>query len=208
MSEEFAKPVEGIVIDADAEGRQPTADSRQQDSAEGVGQRATGDLPDDPDDAIAYLLDALQRSQDEATSHLGDLQRVAAEFENYRKRALRERDEIVTRATQSLVHELLPVLDSFDGALATVAAADDGLLAGIRSTHQLLMDVLARQGLEAIPAAGLPFDPTLHEAVSGGGSGHLVVIAEMRRGYALHGRVLRPTLVAVAAEAVAEGDSG
>lgn len=165
------------------------------------------DLPEDPEEAVAFLLDALRTSQDEAGSYLGDLQRVAADFENFRKRAARERDEIVMRSTQALVRELLPVLDSFDGALEAAAASnDERLAAGIRSTHQLLVDLMAREGLEPIPAAGLPFDPALHEAVAGGGTGHLVVTAEMRRGYALHGRVLRPSLVAVAVDDPGGGD--
>lgn len=118
---------------------------------------------------------------------------------------MRERDEIVMRSTQALVRELLPVLDSFDGALAA-AAGDERLLAGLRSTHQLLVDVLAREGLEPIAALGTPFDPAVHEAVSGGGTGHLVVTAEMRRGYLLGGRVLRPSLVAVATDNPGSGD--
>ncbi|MBI5157637.1 MAG: nucleotide exchange factor GrpE [Acidimicrobiia bacterium] len=196
MSEDVLQPADEIVVGAMVDdGGLPEPDEES--------------LPSDPEDAIAFLLEALKRSQDEATSYLGDLQRVAAEFENYRKRAQRERDEIVSRASQALVHDLLPVLDSFDGALAAASTPGDAaLLTGIRSTHQLLMDVLARQGLEAIPAIGLAFDPSLHEAVSGGGTGHLVVTAEMRRGYSLRGRVLRPSLVAVAAEAVEGGDSG
>jgi molecular chaperone GrpE len=165
------------------------------------------DLPEDPETAVAFLLDALRATRGKATSYLGDLQRVAADFENYRKRTARERDEIVMRSTQRLVSELLPVLDSFDGALeAATASGDERLAAGIRSTHQLLVDVLAREGLEPIAAAGMPFDPSLHEAVAGGGTGHLIVTAEMRRGYALHGRVLRPTLVAVAIDDPGGGD--
>ncbi|MEK7252306.1 MAG: nucleotide exchange factor GrpE [Actinomycetota bacterium] len=158
------------------------------------------DLPEDPEAAIAMLLEALGSAQHQATAYLEDLQRVAADFENYRKRAQRDRDEIVTRATQVLVRELLPVLDSFDGALSAATPGDERLLTGIRSTHQLLMDVLAREGVEVIPAVGMPFDPAMHEAASGGGTGHLVVTAEMRRGYTLRGRVLRPALVAVAAD--------
>ncbi|HLE38862.1 MAG TPA: nucleotide exchange factor GrpE [Acidimicrobiia bacterium] len=166
------------------------------------------DLPEDPEAAVAYLLEALRTAQEEATAYLGDLQRVAAEFENYRKRAMRERDEIVARATQALIRDLLPVLDSFDGALESAAATpgDERLLAGVRSTHRLLMDVLAREGLEVIPAAGMPFDPAVHEAATGGGTGHLVVTAEMRRGYSLRGRVLRPALVGVAADDPGGGD--
>ena len=172
-----------------------------------VAEPRPGDLPEDPEAAVAFLLDTLRAAQEEATSHLSDLQRVAADFENFRKRSARERDEIVMRSTQGLVAELLPVLDSFDGALeAAAASGDERLAAGIRSTHQLLVDVLAREGLEPIPAAGMAFDPALHEAVAGGGTGHLIVTAEMRRGYALHGRVLRPSLVAVAVADLDDGD--
>ncbi len=165
------------------------------------------DLPEDPDAAIAYLLDALRLAREEADSYLADLQRVAADFENFRKRTQRERDEIVARSTQGLVGDLLPVLDSFDGALAAAeAVGDEKLLAGLQSTHQLLVGVLAREGLEPIPARGLPFDPAMHEAVSGGGTGHLVVTAEMRRGYTLRGKVIRPSLVTVAAAEPGVGD--
>lgn len=213
MSEEYGEPSDEKVIDSGVVGRQPTADSRRPDPGAGDGRRATGDgidLPEDPEAAIAFLLDALRRSQDEATAYLGDLQRVAAEFENYRKRALRERDDIVARATQSLIRDLLPILDSLDGALgaASPGPGDERLVTGIRSTHQLLMDVLAREGVEAIPAAGMPFDPTLHEAVGGGGTGDLVVTAEMRRGYLLRDRVLRPSLVIVAEGEPEDGGTG
>lgn len=150
----------------------------------------------------------LRAAQEEATAYLGDLQRVAAEFENYRKRAQRERDEIVARATQSLVRDLLPVLDSLDGAFTAAQGGDERLLAGIRSTQQQFLDVLAREGLAPIEAAGMPFDPERHEAVSGSGAGNLVVVAEMRRGYTLRDRVLRPSLVAVAAAPPGEGDPG
>ena len=206
MTENLVEPEEGVGHRTKS-GRQPTADSRQQDSRADDGRLTTDDgLPSDPDEAVAHLLGQLRSARHEADSYLTDLQRVAADFENYRKRALRERDDIVMRSTQALVRELLPVLDSFDGALAA-AAGDEHLLAGLRSTHQLLVDVLAREGLESIAAMGMPFDPSIHEAVSGGGTGHLVVTAEMRRGYLLRGRVLRPSLVAVAAGDPGSGDS-
>jgi len=161
-------------------------------------------LPDDPDEAVALLIGELAVARQSAESYLADLQRLAADFENYRKRALREREETVERASQRLVSALLPVLDSFDAALAL----DDGgpharLLAGMRNTHQQLTDVLRAEGLEVIDAVAQPFDPALHEAASGGGDGHLVVVAEIRRGYTLKGRVIRPALVQVAAEDVA-----
>ena len=140
-----------------------------------------------------------------AASHLDDLRRIAAEFDNYRKRATRERAEVVDRAAERVIQTLLPVLDSLDAALAHVADdADQGLVAGLRGTHQQLLDALGQEGLAPIPAEGSPFDPEFHEAVSGGGDGHLVVTGVMRRGYTLHGRVIRPALVQVAAEEVPE----
>ncbi len=68
---------------------------------------------------------------------------------------------------------------------------------GLRSTHDQLMVTLGREGLERIPSTGQPFDPAVHEAVAGGGDGDLVVTADLRRGYTLRGRVIRPTLVTV-----------
>ncbi|MFH1330430.1 MAG: nucleotide exchange factor GrpE [Actinomycetota bacterium] len=158
------------------------------------------DLPDDREEAVGVLLDALATARGAADAYLEDLQRVAAEFENYRKRAARERDETVARAAQRVVQALLPVLDSFDQAFAHEAqtTGEEQVLAGVRGTFHQLMDVLSKEGLEAIPTVGEDFDPQVHEAVAGGGEGDLMVSQELRSGYALKGRVLRPAMVVVA----------
>lgn len=158
------------------------------------------DLPDDREEAVAVLLDALTTARVAADSYLEDLQRVAAEFENFRKRAAREREETVARAAQRVVQALLPVLDSFDQAFAHQAQTpgEEQVLAGVRGTFHQLMDVLSKEGLEIIPATGEDFDPEVHEAVAGGGDGDLMVAQELRRGYTLKGRVLRPAMVVVA----------
>jgi molecular chaperone GrpE len=133
------------------------------------------------------------------------LRRVQADFENYRKRVLREQTSLVERATERLVEDLLPVLDSFDGALGSLAGTDsseaekvhDGVL-GIRSQ---LVSVLEKAGLQRIEADGAAFDPNEHEAVlhdSGTGEPH--VAETMRTGYKLKGRVLRPAMVRVTHE--------
>jgi molecular chaperone GrpE len=167
------------------------------------------DLPDDREQAVGVLLDALATARVSADSYLEDLQRVAAEFENFRKRAARERDETMARASQRLVQALLPVLDSFDQAFAHKAQTpgEEQVLAGVRGTFHQLMDVLAKEGLEIVPSAGEDFDPAVHEAVAGGGDGDLLVAQELRRGYTLKGRVLRPAMVVVAPRAEA-GDAG
>lgn len=157
------------------------------------------DLPDDREEAVGVLLDALATTRGAAEAYLEDLQRVAADFENFRKRAAREREETVSRAAQRLVEALLPVLDSFDQALAHPAQTpgEEQILAGLRSTFNQLMDVLIREGLEVVPAVGEDFDPRVHEAMAGGGEGDLMVSQEWRRGYALKGRLLRAAMVMV-----------
>jgi molecular chaperone GrpE len=170
------------------------------------------DLPDDREEAMGVLLDALATTRVAADSYLEDLQRVAADFENFRKRATREREETVVRAAQRVVQALLPVLDSFDQALAHQAQTpgEEKVLAGVRGTFHQLMDVLSKEGLDIIPTVGEDFDPEVHEAVAGGGDGDLMVGQELRRGYTLKGRVLRPAMVVVAPrpQAAAAGKSG
>jgi molecular chaperone GrpE len=97
-----------------------------------------------------------------------------------------------------VVGELLPVLDTFDAALATSAETENErmLLSGMISTREQLLAALQREGLEVVPTLGEAFDPEIHEPVGApGGSNDLVVSAELRRGYRLRGRVLRPAMV-------------
>lgn len=158
------------------------------------------DLPDDPDEAIQMLLAAVHDARAEAGTYLDDLRRVAADFDNFRKRAVRDQQTIVDRAAERVLSAMLPVLDSFDAALAIEATTEteEQLLRGMRSTQVQLMDVLAKEGLEPIPTIGEPFDPEVHEAVmTSGGDGPLFVVQELRRGYRLRGRVLRAALVAL-----------
>ena len=183
-------------------------DDLQPDEVAAGSEGAVPDLPDDPQEAVSVLMGALTTTRADAAGVIDDLQRLAAEFENFRKRSARERDEIVRRSSQRLVEALLPVLDSFDNAFTHEPSTpgEESMLEGIRSTQQQLLDVLAREGLEIVVTVGEPFDPNVHEAVMGGGSGHLVVTAEMRRGYTLGGRVIRPAMVGVSdADTTEEG---
>ncbi len=156
------------------------------------------DLPDDPAEAIELLLAHLEESRDEATSYLDDLRRVAADFDNYRKRTTREQAATLDRAAERVVRELMPVLDSFDAALGTAAETDTErlLLSGMIGTREQLLAALEKEGLEVVPTVGEPFDPEIHEPVGApGGTDDLVVSSELRRGYRLRDRVLRPAMV-------------
>ena len=156
------------------------------------------DLPEDPAEAVSVLLAHLEEARDEASRYLDDLRRVAADFDNYRKRTTREQAATLDRAAERVVRELLPVLDTFDAALATPAETDmeRQMLSGMINTREQLLAALEKEGLEVVPTVGEPFDPEIHEPVGApGDTNDLVVSSEFRRGYRLGDRVLRPAMV-------------
>jgi len=136
-----------------------------------------------------------------AAEYREHLQRLQAEFDNYRKRVLKEQTSAIEQAAEPVIRRLLEVLDDFE--LALMAAADkpdfDRFLHGVELVYAKLVDALRAAGLEPIDAEGAPFDPERHEALmqSGEGDGDPVVADVLRRGYTLKGRVLRPAGVRV-----------
>jgi molecular chaperone GrpE len=152
-------------------------------------------------------LGALQAERDELFDRL---QRVAADFDNFRKRAAREQADTVTRANERLVKELLPVLDDLGRALEAAAEHEEAKLEdGVRLVHRSLADLLAREGLAEIETDGR-FDPHVHEALlsqpSDADEGDVIEVVQ--KGYKLGDKVLRPARVVVSAGAppVAEED--
>jgi molecular chaperone GrpE len=139
----------------------------------------------------------------EAEGYLDDLRRLQAEFDNYRKRTMREQTARIASASQSLVSRLLPVLDNFELAVSHAEQSRDfdRMLKGVEMVFGELQDLLAGEGLVGIEAEGKPFDPERHEAVvaveeEGVEAG--TVIDVIRKGYEFNGRVLRPAMVKVA----------
>jgi molecular chaperone GrpE len=133
------------------------------------------------------------------------LLRTTADFDNFKKRAARERTEAIQFANVSLIQKLLPVLDSFEMALAAAQTAKDeksaSLQAGIAMVQSQLKSILTETGLEEIDATGKPFDPTQHEAVSQQETNEVPegqVVQQIRKGYKIRERLLRPASVVVA----------
>jgi molecular chaperone GrpE len=128
----------------------------------------------------------------EREEFLSSLQRLQAEFENYKKRMVRQQTEHVERAAGVLIEKLLPVIDTFDLAIAHGAE-------GLEPVYRSLVDTLAAEGLERLDPMGAPFDPNEHDAVAHepGDTGHPEVIEVLRAGYRWKGRVLRPAMVKV-----------
>jgi molecular chaperone GrpE len=151
----------------------------------------------DDEDTDNRNVDA-SREVDEYRAHL---QRLQAEFDNYRKRVLREQTAAVELASEPVMRRLLEVLDDFELALlhAGEDVDEDRLLKGVELVYAKLLDALGAEGLERIEAEGQPFDPSLHEALmqTGDGEGELRVAEVFRPGYTLRGRVIRPAGVRV-----------
>jgi molecular chaperone GrpE len=135
------------------------------------------------------------------------LLRTTADFENFKKRAAREKTESAQYASASLLQKVLPVLDNFEMALAATKNAEApaggiaSLQSGVQMIQQQLKNVLAEVGLEEIEAAGQKFDPALHEAVSQQESAEVPedhVLQQLRKGYKFKERLLRPATVVVA----------
>jgi molecular chaperone GrpE len=153
----------------------------------------------------ADLSDAeLSKLKEERDGLQDRLLRKHAEFENYKKRVDRERSEYVQFASAELMRELLGALDSFELAVrnaATEGSAGQNMLAGLDLVYKQFQDTLGRFGLKPIEALGQPFDPNFHQAVSTvptDEASENTVVEELRRGYTLNGRLLRPSMVSVA----------
>jgi molecular chaperone GrpE len=149
----------------------------------------------------AEPVDELAEARVRAAEYLDHLQRLQAEFENYRKRTVKEQTRALEFGSEGLVRRLLEVLDEFQLALAS---ADDrpeleSFARGVELVHAKLLGALRAEGLEPVDAAGKPFDPEVHEALMGSGDddGEHYVEDVLRTGYRLKGRVIRPAGVRV-----------
>jgi molecular chaperone GrpE len=146
------------------------------------------------------LAERLASAEAEAEQRLDDLRRLAAEFDNYRKRVARDQEAFASRATERLMSELVVVLDNLERALGAAEKHEEAQLEdGVRLIHRLFDDILRRHGLSEIEADG-EFDPHIHEAVLTRPSeqGENVVLEVLQKGYRLGDRVLRPAQVVVA----------
>jgi molecular chaperone GrpE len=163
-------------------------------TAAGEEARAARARPAELETRIAELQTKLDECEDRSL-------RLAADMDNMRKRARQERLDVIQHASQGMIEALLPVLDDLHRALEHAPrSSQDSWLKGIELSVQKLEDMLAAQGVRGIDALGEQFDPNLHEAVGAVDSDapEDTVVQELRRGYRLHDRVVRPSLVKVA----------
>jgi molecular chaperone GrpE len=166
------------------------------------------------EELVPLLLDTVTPEQFEelkqraakADEHWERMLRATADFDNFRKRAARERQESIRFANEALLEKLIPVMDNFDMALAAAAQSAQGeatqsLQTGINMIYQQFRQALTDSGLEEIDATGKPFDPNLHEAVSQRDEANVPegqVVQQLRKGYRLRERLIRPATVIIA----------
>jgi len=168
-----------------------------------------GPVTNEAAEEIQRLRETLETKTRELEAQQDRYLRTVAEFDNVRKRSAREREEYTRYANESLLRDILPVLDNLDRALhAARSEPATSLTTGVELIQRELLRVLEKFGVTPFTSVGQPFDPERHEAIARVQSPDLPdmsVAAETARGYLLHGRVLRPAMVTVA---VAPDDSG
>jgi len=174
-----------------------TDQENPQSTSEGTDQVGV----DNPEDDLEAKLEVKEQ---EAKENYDRLLRVSAEFENYKKRTTRELEEFRKFANQSLIKEMLSVVDNLELAMNSTnghKTIDQGLLQGLDMTHKEILKVFEKFNVKPIEAKGQTFDPTFHEAVMQEATDEFddnTVINELQKGYLIHDRLLRPAMVVVA----------
>ncbi len=146
--------------------------------------------------SLAKGRETMERLKEEHDRHL----RAAADLDNYKKRAQKEREDVQKFGVERLLKDLIPILDNLERALQA-AAADDPLAGGVRLVLRTFEETLGRHGVKAFSALGQPFDPRLHEALMQVATTDRpagTVVLEHGRGFLLHDRLVRPAMVGVA----------
>ena len=171
---------------------------------EGEGTEREGIVEEDvaAGDDVAALRAEMEAEKAKSEEYLEQWRRVTADFANFKRRNEQERGELAKLFNEALVKGLLPVLDNFERALDSVPEElkGSGWLEGVTLTEKQLRGALEKEGLNAIEALGQAFDPNLHEAVAHDVSDEHdedCVIGEFQKGYKLHDRVIRPSMVKV-----------
>lgn len=203
MTEEKASAVgapeasTGPAVDESPEGVEST------EGAESTGTAvADGDVAARVETAeLAALYEVLATERRKVEDYLGQIQRLKADFDNYRRRMMQEQARWQDQAVGQFVLQVLPVLDNLERAAASGNSDTAALRQGLELTLRQFRDTLEKAGVEPIEAVGQPFDPNVHEAmmrVDGEGMAEDTVLEEFQKGYMYKGQVLRPTLVKVA----------
>lgn len=189
------------------EGSKAAEESKKPEAGEPITEKQSGPQEaatvESKEKELEMLQKSLQEEKNRAEQYLTSLKYLKAEFENYQKRISKDMDELVKRGSERLARKLLGIVDDFERTInASKAVGDQSkLLAGVEIILKELLKTLKSEGIVKIEAVGKKFDPGLHEAVMVTRTDKCppdTVVEELRAGYKFDGRVLRPSMVAVA----------
>ena len=173
-----------------------TAEASESDAAE-ADAAAEAEAPDEDAAALKAQVESLKAALEEKDNRV---KRLQADFENFRRRTSKEREEIGNVVTQELLKNLLPIVDNFDRAMATEQQDGEAFKKGVEMIYTQLHETLKNAGLELIDTAGQKFDPNFHQAVMRVENPDLeddTIAQELQKGYIVKGRVIRPSMVQV-----------
>ena len=193
-------PGDGSEVALDLDAQSPDLETAMREAMAAVEGVEAGSRPAEPAADEASEIPKLRQENAELRDRVT---RTLADFDNFRKRSQRESQEFRRYALLEPMREILAVADNLDLALSAQGSAED-LKRGVEMIHRQMQELLRRFGVTEVPAVGQPFDPTQHEAVAREESAEVktpTVTAELRRGYKLHDRLLRPAMVKVAVPA-------
>lgn len=198
-----------MVNDKDVEGQdRPTTDKEKAEGFSGdqagrFKEKSSQKPPKRAEEMTkGELLKKLKETEEQAQKNHDLYMRIYAEMENVKKRGIKEREELANYANETLIKEILPVIDNLDKAISHAHNDENStaLIEGLELTRDGLMKVLEKAGLREVEALGKPFDPNVHQSVSQQvdetvDPGHVLV--ELQKGYVLNGRLLRPSMVVI-----------
>lgn len=204
-----------VLSPAQADPISNTEDSAGPTASGGPGgpDAAAAAFTDRPEERVKELETLLESKEKELKENLDRLLRITAEFENYKKRVSREMEEFRKYANQSLIKEMLSVVDHIELALQAASAGgpDNQMSQGLSLTLKEMLRILEKFHVTPFDSVGKPFNPEFHEAILREVSeecSEITVVKEMQKGYMIHQRLLRPALVAVAAPGESTGRKG
>ena len=184
------------------DSKEPTVDTSEERATRAPADPPSADQSDSPSAALASVTAERDRLIEEKNDLLDRLLRRQAEFDNFRRRAERERADVLEYAHTESVRAILPILDDFERALK-IETSDTEYARGMELIYQRFSDALKKLGLEPISSKGDKFDPNLHHAVDTVETNDVAdhtILEEFQRGYNFRGRLLRPAMVKVAVE--------
>lgn len=173
-----------------------TAEASESDAAE-ADAAAEAEAPDEDAAALKAQVESLKAALEEKDNRV---KRLQADFENFRRRTGKEREELANVVTQDLLKSMLPILDNFDRAMAAEQKDNESFQKGVEMIYTQLHETLKNAGLELIDTAGQKFDPNFHQAVMRVENPDLeddTIAQELQKGYIVKGRVIRPSMVQV-----------